>query len=40
MKKSQAKFTPDDLAKMTIPELLELLNDITEEIEIRVMELV
>lgn len=28
----------DDLSKLSLPELLELLRELTEEIEIRVME--
>lgn len=28
-----------DITKMTLPELIELMNDITKEIEVRVMEL-
>lgn len=28
----------DDLSKLSLPELLELLKELTEEIEIRVME--
>lgn len=33
------KLTDDFIAKLTLPELLELLRKITEEIEIRAMQL-
>lgn len=37
-KKSIRSYFMDDLSKLSLPELLDLLRKLTEEIEIRVME--